>query len=187
MLAIKGGIDVPLCLGSRTTDLRAGIGGFLGRALTRGDVVPIAPEGLDDIRQPGPVSFVVDRDHAMGVDVATGAVSARVVRSHEYEAFTAPSREAFWNRDWTVTHESDRMGYRLSATALEFAGAREMRSHAVFPGVIQVPPGGNPIVLMSDAHTTGGYPKIGIVIEEDLWKIAQMQTGDRVRFLEISL
>ncbi len=110
--------------------------------------------------------------------------TVRVIPTHEHTGFDEESRAAFWAADWTVTHESNRMGYRLDGPALRFSAARAVRPHAVFPGVIQVPPGGGPIVLMSDAQTTGGYPKIGVVVEEDLWIVAQRQTGRHLRFVE---
>ena len=91
-----------------------------------------------------------------------------------------------WGRIWTVGHESNRMGYRLQGAAVPHdIGA--MPSHAVFPGFIQLPPSGEPIVLMSDAQTTGGYPLAGVVIEEDLWMLAQAPIGAQVRFVEYNL
>ena len=173
ILAVKGGFDVPICLGSRATDAGAGFGGFGGRALRRGDRVPILAEGPDAPAE------LVEKPQIPGDGVAV-----RVVPTHEHDDFDAQSRRAFWASEWKIAHESNRMGYRLEGPTLRFSATRPIRPHAVFPGVVQVPPGGAPIVLMSDAHTTGGYPKIGVVLAEDLWKIAQLRTGERVRFVE---
>ncbi|MGR4065268.1 MAG: biotin-dependent carboxyltransferase family protein [Vulcanimicrobiaceae bacterium] len=172
-LAVRGGFDVPIYLGSRTTDLGAAFGGFNGRALRTGDRVPIGPQAPD-------TEFTPHGGAPRGGEPAT----VRVIPTHEHTGFDEESRAAFWAADWTVTHECNRMGYRLDGPALRFSAARAVRPHAVFPGVIQVPPGGGPIVLMSDAQTTGGYPKIGVVVEEDLWIVAQRQTGRHLRFVE---
>lgn len=115
------------------------------------------------------------------------ALPVRVLRGPEYERFTPEAQRAFWSDEWQVTPNSNRMGYRLDGTPLacvaqETGGA--LLSHAVLPGTIQVPPNGQPIVLMSDAQTTGGYPKIGVVIRADLWKLAQVRLTAGVRFVE---
>src|SRR5262249_39795853 len=116
---------------------------------------------------------------------ADGCPAVRVLPAAEYERYTHASREAFWRTEWKVTPQSDRYGYRLSGEAsLQPIAALEMRSHGIVPGVIQVPPGGQPIVQMRDAQPSGGYPKIGTVIEADLWRLGQAPIGSRVRFIE---
>ena len=173
ILAVRGGIDVPPVMGSRTTDLAAGMGGFAGRALLRGDRIPLGDT----------VSCALTHEDAPGA--GHGEPSVRVMRTHEHERFSSTSRAAFWSQAWNLSHQSNRMGYRFDGPQLAFEDRAPVRSHAVFPGVIQVPPDGMPIVLMSDAHTTGGYPKIGVVIPEDLWRVAQMRAGERLRFIEV--
>ena len=113
-------------------------------------------------------------------------MSIRVLRGPEYESFTASAHEALWSDEWRVTPQSNRMGYRLAGTALTREAQSELLSHAVLPGTIQVPPSGQPIVLLADAQTTGGYPRIGAVIQADLWKLAQLRLNGSVRFVPSS-
>jgi len=107
----------------------------------------------------------------------------------EYEDFDEASRAALWQAEWAVTPNSNRQGMRLQGPALARAADRsaDLLSHGVLPGVVQVPPAGQPIVLMADAQTTGGYPKIGAVIGADLWRLAQVPLGAPVRFVQVSL
>jgi allophanate hydrolase subunit 2 len=111
----------------------------------------------------------------------------RVLRGPEYETFTQTAQRDFWNEEWTITPNSNRMGFRLAGTVLERGDKADLLSHAVLPGTIQVPPNGQPIVLMGDAQTTGGYPKIGSVIKADLWKLAQARLNSGVRFIETTV
>jgi biotin-dependent carboxylase-like uncharacterized protein len=111
------------------------------------------------------------------------AVPIRVLPGSEYDQFPADAQEAFWSDEWLVTPNSNRMGYRLAGTELKRTHKTDLLSHAVLPGTIQVPPNGQPIVLLSDAQTTGGYPKIGAVIQADLWKLAQVRLNGAIRFI----
>jgi 5-oxoprolinase (ATP-hydrolysing) subunit C len=161
-LAIDGGIDVPSVLGSRTTDLLASMGGFAGRALRTGDRVALGARTDASMQNP------IAPPHA------------------DFVLRTIPQTFAdrLWYRTWTVGHQSNRMGYRLRGEAQPHdLGA--LPSHAVFPGFIQLPPSGEPIVLMSDAQTTGGYPLAGVVVDEDMWMLAQAPIGAAVRFAEV--
>jgi biotin-dependent carboxylase-like uncharacterized protein len=179
-LALPGGVDVPEVLGSRSTQLRGAFGGLEGRFLEIGDHLrAAAPE-------PGqpPVGFgLVPPSLALPLQ-ADGVPAVRVLPAGEYCCFTAGSKEVFWSADWKITAQSDRYGYRLAGTALEFVKPVEMLSHGIVPGVIQVPSGGQPIIQMSDAQPSGGYPKIGTVIEADLWRLGQAPIGSRIRFVE---
>lgn len=177
VVAIAGGVDVPLVLGSRSTDVRGGFGGFDGRPLRSGDRLPLG-DGVHLQSR----STVRVKPPQWQFDRATFGV----LRVPEYARFDSPSQERFWTGEWTITPQSDRMGLRLSGDTLHF-GDGTLNSHAVFPGVIQVPPSGQPIALLNDAQTTGGYPKIGIVRKADLWKLAQAQVGSRLRFVESTL
>jgi len=197
-VCIAGGIDVLPMLGSRSTDLQAGFGGLGGRALRDGDRLPVgapraragsgfAPDAPEfGVKAPAWCKFVlVDEPvrrgrHPSGV---AWAPPIRVLPGPEYESFTADAQQAFWDDEWLVTPNSNRMGYRLSGTELKRTQKADLLSHAVMPGTIQVPPNGQPIVLMSDAQTTGGYPKIGAVIHADLWKLAQIRLNGAVRFI----
>ncbi|HEY1215231.1 MAG TPA: KipI antagonist, partial [Bryobacteraceae bacterium] len=113
----------------------------------------------------------------------------RIIKGREAAIFSDDSVQKFFQESYTVTPQSDRMGYRLDGAMLELKGGAtsEMISEAVAPGTIQVPPSGQPIVLMADCQTTGGYPRIGHVISTDLPLVAQARPGDKLRFQEISL
>ncbi|WP_038084694.1 biotin-dependent carboxyltransferase family protein [Tumebacillus flagellatus] len=111
----------------------------------------------------------------------------RVTRGQQYDAFDAESRERLWAETFQVTPQSDRMGYRIEGPPLQLVAPLEMISEAVTFGTVQVPPGGNPIVLLADRQTTGGYPKIAQVAAVDLPVLAQLKPGDRLRFTEITV
>jgi len=179
VLCLAGGVDVPEVLGSRSTQLRGAFGGHEGRALRKGDVLRAG-----DCGAPRPTGFgLVPPAIAMplGVD---GAAAVRVLPAAEYEAFEPSSRDEFWAGEWKITSQSDRYGFRLAGEALRPIAPMEMRSHGIVPGVIQVPHNGQPIVQMRDAQPSGGYPKIGTVIEADLWRLGQAPIGSRIRFVE---
>jgi biotin-dependent carboxylase-like uncharacterized protein len=168
-LCIAGGIDVPRVMGSRSTDLQARMGGLDGRMIRRGDVLKVLPPTM----RVRPVA---------GVQLPAQAGAIRVMAGPELEDFEPQARAAFFGSRWRVTPQSNRMGYRLEGPALLRRATEELKSHAVFPGIIQVPPGGAPIVLMADAHATGGYPRIGTVIAADLWRLAQVAPGASIQF-----
>jgi allophanate hydrolase subunit 2 len=107
-----------------------------------------------------------------------------VLPAAEYDAFTEASLASFWGEPWKITPQSDRYGFRLAGRGLEPKAPLEVRSHGIVPGVIQVPHGGQPIVQMCDAQPSGGYPKIGTVIEADLWRLGQAPIGTSIRFVE---
>jgi 5-oxoprolinase (ATP-hydrolysing) subunit C len=196
-VCVAGGIDVLPMLGSRSTDLGARFGGLGGRALRDGDRLPIGvpmsrARGFDPdapefgVKAPEWCKFnQVDEPGRRGrhPSGAAWAPPIRVLPGPEYDSFTDTAHDAFWSEEWLVTPNSNRMGYRLAGTALERKQKSDLLSHAVMPGTIQVPPNGQPIVLMSDAQTTGGYPKIGSVIHADLWKLAQIRLNGAVRFI----
>lgn len=181
MLCVAGGIDVPLALGSRSTQLRGAFGGHEGRALRRGDVLRAGAAGPAT----APHDFgLVPPALALPLTV-DGLAAVRVLPGAEYPAFEQASREAFWRTPWKITAQSDRYGYRLDGEALRPIAPMELRSHGIVPGVIQVPHSGQPIVQMRDAQPSGGYPKFGTVIEADLWRLGQAPIGSRVRFVEV--
>lgn len=179
-LALRGGIDVPLVLGSRSTQLRGSVGGFEGRHLRPGDRLPVGPEP----EAPTLRASIVPPALALPLEV-DGLPAVRALPAAEYDAFTTTSRAAFWNESWRITPQSDRYGYRLAGPLLEPEAPLELRSHGIVPGVVQVPHGGQPIVQMRDGQPSGGYPKIATAIEADLWRLGQMPIGTRFRFLEV--
>ncbi|MCX8566036.1 MAG: biotin-dependent carboxylase uncharacterized domain-containing protein [Glomeribacter sp. 1016415] len=200
-LAVHGGIDVTPMLGSRSTDLKAGFGGLNGRALKDGDQLPLgtAPPSRHSsdalhmpafgIKAPGWHRFERLNPRAKNKTSLRGApgTSVRVLRGPEYDHFTAAAHEAFWSEPWLITTNSNRMGYRLAGPELKRAKNLELLSHAVLPGTLQVPGNGQPIALMHDAQTTGGYAKIGVVIQADLWRLAQARLASNLYFTECTI
>jgi antagonist of KipI len=180
-LSISGGVDVPLVLGSRSTDLRAQFGGLNGRALRDGDVLPLG-ESPDAPR----IDSTWGAPQAWAQTGTRGAI-LRIIRGAEWERFTPFARESFLKEQFTVTDEADRMGARLDGPKLKRDTAAELVSEAVAPGTIQVPPNGAPILLLGDCQTIGGYPKLAHVITVDMPIAAQLRPGDPVRFAEVSL
>jgi biotin-dependent carboxylase-like uncharacterized protein len=205
-LAVAGGLNVPVLLGSRSTDLKSVFGGAEGRALAEGDTLPIADgatstTGVSAWDQPAfgvkspawcrlayagnlpPASATSKAPRGNGAE----PMVVRVIRASEHTMFDAAAQKALWQAEWTITPNSNRMGYRLSGPVLQRTKAAEgvdLLSHAVLPGTIQVPPNGQPILLMGDAQTAGGYPKIGAVITADLWLLAQARLNTTIRFVE---
>jgi len=110
----------------------------------------------------------------------------RVMRAGEYDLFSEAMQAAFWSTSWKISARSDRGGYRLTGGKLTLDAPVEMRSHGVVAGVVQVPPGGEPIIQMSDANTAGGYPKMAAVIQADLWRLGQAAPGSFIAFSEVS-
>ena len=182
-LCLAGGVEVQPVLGSRSTQLRGAFGGHEGRALRQGDILRFGGSSDDE---PRITDFgLVPAALALPLQ-ADGLPAVRVLPAAEYTLYSEASRAVFWSEPWKITAQSDRYGYRLAGTPLEAVSALEMRSHGIVPGVIQVPPGGQPIVQMRDAQPSGGYPKLGTVIEADLWRLGQAPIGSRVRFIETS-
>jgi biotin-dependent carboxylase-like uncharacterized protein len=181
-LCLAGGVEVPCVLGSRSTQLRGAFGGFEGRALRQGDRLRAGLPGAGA----RPTGFGLVPPALEMPLLSEGMVAIRVLPAAEYERFTPAARDALWSAAWKITPQSDRYGYRLAGPRLEPGAPIELRSHGIVPGVIQVPPGGQPIVQMRDAQPSGGYPKIATVIEADLWRLGQAPIGSRVRFVESS-
>lgn len=173
-LAISGGVAVPAVLGSRSTDLKAGFGGLEGRLLRDGDELAWQ------------TAAALPRKTA-GIKQLLFSNRVRALPGPEYQEFSDTARETFWRTGWQLSPQSNRMGYRLQGPELERTTQREMPSHGLLPGVIQVPHNGRPIVLMADAQTTGGYPRIACVIEADLFHLAQIRLGEPIHFIPCSL
>lgn len=181
-LCLAGGIDVPAVLGSRATQLRGAFGGLDGRPLRDDDLIATCAASVHPVGA-GFGLIPPALDMPLTID---GMLAVRVLPAAEYEDYTEASRAALWETGWRITPQSDRYGYRLDGTPLIPSVPLELRSHGIVPGVIQVPHGGQPIVQMRDAQPSGGYPKIGTVIEADLWRLGQAPIGSRIRFIETS-
>ncbi|MCL2897424.1 5-oxoprolinase subunit PxpC [Brenneria tiliae] len=173
-LAFSGGVDVPEALGSRSTDLKAGFGGFAGRLLADGDELSLGAAARLPIRETGVKQLLFGN-------------RVRALPGPEYQEYDENAREAFWRTPWHLSPQSNRMGYRLQGPELQRTAQREMPSHGLLPGVVQVPHSGRPIVLLADAQTTGGYPRIACVIEADLYHLAQIRLGEPVHFIRCTL
>src|SRR5690606_4516712 len=105
-----------------------------------------------------------------------------VIPACEFSKLTPSSQQLLESCSWMVGPDSNRIGYRLEGDTLTFSVREELLSHGIVPGVIQVPGSGQPIVQLADANTCGGYPKVGVIIASDLWKLAQLRSGDALRF-----
>ena len=201
-LAVAGGIAVPEVLASRSTYLSAGFGGVGGAALTAGSELPLVSDAAELSR----ARFAALGRHTHTVDVAattaasvrwsapamtlpeTEPIVIRVVDGVHAEWFDKESRALFVRERWRVAPASNRMGYRLTGSALALEVPREIASQPVCFGTVQVPAGGQPIVLMADRQTTGGYPRIAEVVTADVARLAQAAPGRAtVRFERATL
>lgn len=173
-LALSGGCAVPPQMGSRSTYVRAGIGGLDGRALQAGDRIACAAPRGEDGRQWRAEPFV----HAGG--------PVRVLLGPQDDAFDPAVVQTFLGSAYRVGRDSDRMGMRLQGPLLVHRHGADLTSEGVVPGAVQVPGDGAPIVLLADAQTVGGYTKIATVIRADLPRLAHRRAGDTLRFAAVS-
>ncbi len=190
-IAVAGGFAIPEVLKSKSTYLRAGLGGYQGRALQADDLIPLNPSADTTAPQL--------RQNHDSFTQTTWALAPqlyptyeeqpiiRVVHGPEYELFSEASKKELWEQEFQVTMNSDRMGFRLSGPVLSLAEPTELISSAVTFGTMQVPAGGEPIILMADHQTTGGYPRIAQVITADLPVLAQVLPGKSIKFQEVTL
>jgi biotin-dependent carboxylase-like uncharacterized protein len=176
-LAVAGGIAVDPVLGSRATDLHAGLGPFGGRALLAGDRLAIGPA------QPLRLDSRWSLDPQPWLDPASGEPIA-LIRGRHFDALTPGARNVLWSTRWRISASSDRVGFRLDGATLALREAIEAVSEPVAPGTLQLPPGGRPIALMAEHPTTGGYPRIGQIAAVDLPRLAQLRPGDAFSFEE---
>lgn len=189
-IAIAGGLAVPKVMGSRSTYTRAKIGGINGRTLRKGDM--LTGRKLNEAHRQWFQAIKKHQDCTWRLDFSpflqtTQQQELRVIRGTEYSAFEQDSLNQFFNEPYTVSRQSDRMGYRMEGSRMILREPLELISEAVTYGTIQIPSNGQPIILMADCQTTGGYPKIAQVISADLSNLAQLQPGATVTFREVSL
>jgi len=187
-LAIAGGIDVPLVLGSRSTYRRGGFGGLAGRALAAGDKLSLgepSETARGRLQQTDRAAAWSVRPETLGMQAAAGFV--RAMPGPEWERFTPAAQQAFFGATWITTEDGDRMGIRLAGPTLPLVDASEMISEGVNEGVVQVPAGGEPIVLLASRQTVGGYPRIAAVAAVDLGRLAQLAPGRPLRFEKITV
>lgn len=195
-IGFAGSFDVLKVMGSDSTYLRAEIGGYKGRALKKGDTLELKESselskkiikelscGKKECKVIYPKWFVTNKI----LPLYKNNPVVRIIKGGEFNYFNEESKKKLFQCNYRITPESDRMGYRLKGQNLELKEPLEMISEAVALGTIQVPPDGNPIILLADRQTTGGYPKIGQVISVDIPLVAQLKPGDNISFCEISL
>ncbi|TNC14481.1 biotin-dependent carboxyltransferase family protein [Methylobacterium terricola] len=174
-LAVPGGLDVPLMLGSASTHTRTGIGGIDGRALRAGDRIA-APASGRPVVAAGRIDVpALDRP----------ADTIRVIMGPQADSFSADQIERFLAGPWTVSTRGDRMACFLQGPTLTHARGYNIVSDGIAMGAIQVPGEGQPIVLMADRQSTGGYPKIATIIGADLGRLAQARPGTSFRFRRV--
>ncbi|MBO9327896.1 5-oxoprolinase/urea amidolyase family protein [Achromobacter xylosoxidans] len=187
-LAVHGGFALEPVMGSESTYLRSGFGGFHGRALARGDQLPLRKPldgGRDmDALQDALWQLRVYLPSALG---APRRSAVRFLPGMHWHEFSEASRRAFAEAEFRISPQSDRMGYRLLGPALSMSEPRQMLSEAACFGTVQVPSGGEAIILMADRQTTGGYPKIAQIATVDLPILAQAAPGQTLRFQPIEL
>jgi antagonist of KipI len=181
-LAVRGGIDVPPVLGSRSTYTRAAVGGLEGRALRAGDVLPV---GKARGRAPGPRRL--SPEDRPGLPGAGDTVTLRVLPGPQDDLLPADALAALLATPWTVTNLNDRMGYRLDGPPLRLEGGADIVTDGLLPGAVQVASDGRPMILLVDAQTAGGYAKPVTVIAPDLRWLGQARAGHRVRLARIGM
>ncbi len=172
-LCVRGGLDVPRVLGSRSTHLLSGLGGCAGRALRKHDVLPIGSDLM--------WGTSADRSAAWKESESTRG-TIRVTQGPQWESFSESVRKQFFEQSYVVTEEANRMGIRLKGTQHQLAATKDMITEGVSLGAIQVTPGGQPIILFVEQQTTGGYPEIANVIAADFSSVGQLRPRDEIRF-----
>ena len=177
-VAVRGGIDVPPLMGSRSTYLPGGFGGYEGRRLAAGDLLPVGSAPDVELGSTVHPRFPVPPRRPND----TGDLNLAVTPGPQWDRFGADTRDAFFKNRYVVSSSSDRMGYRLEGPAVIPSERATLPSEAACPGAVQIPDGGQPIVLMPDGPTVGGYAKIAVVRPEDLRRLAQAIPGHPVRF-----
>lgn len=195
-IAFAGGLKIATTLGSCATDIAAGFGGLNGRCLQSGDQLAINPPTAE-IANSYLTKWPYPKKWDIGCRQTPPGHTIRVLPSNNAGLFSAVEHQRFFQSDWQISTASNRMGARLQGATIKtqaghnrantVATAANLRSHAVMPGTVQVPRNGKPIVLLADGQTTGGYPKIGQVIQADLCKLAQLGFDMMFRFVPCTM
>lgn len=175
-ISIAGGIHVPIVLNSKSTYLTGKFGGLEGRAIKKGDIL-----------YGNPFTRRNRNLHTKLIPRYMNPLTVRVIVGSHTDKFTSKGIEIFLTKEYSVTTQSNRMGYQLTGPQIEHSGAADIISDAIPLGGIQVPASGQPIILMAEHQTTGGYSRIGTVISADIPLLAQAKPGTRIRFKQVSL
>ncbi|HYT23631.1 MAG TPA: biotin-dependent carboxyltransferase family protein, partial [Candidatus Polarisedimenticolia bacterium] len=189
-LCVRGGIEVKPFLGSASTHILSGLGGYQGRALKKGDALTIGPANMDgekktgkDACSTGDAGTIVKRRlSGRALELLTPRKILRVTEGPQSDRFSEAAKKVFYESTYRVAEESNRMGIRLQGTALPANSSGEMISEGVALGAVQIPEGCLPIVLFVEQQTTGGYPKIANVISADFHSLGQLRPRDEIRF-----
>jgi biotin-dependent carboxylase-like uncharacterized protein len=181
-LAIKGGLQIPPQFGSTSTVVRESIGGLSGKALQKGDELAFdhtLNHDATDVMLP-------DRMRPEHIQNLSEFISLRVIPGYQVAHFSRDQQRKFFQNSYQVTELCDRMGFRLQGPAIQ-CDLQSMLSEGICLGAIQIPADGQPIILMNDRQTIGGYPKLGAVLSLDLAKLAQASQGTYINFEAISI
>lgn len=176
-LTFAGQIDVEAVLKSASTDLKGGFGGHQGRMLRGGDLLSMRGDQSSATHY----SFGASPPSLLDSNII------RFLPGFEMDQLQRAHARAFYESFWTISRQSSRIGFRLEGPQLQFASHIELLSYGVLPGLIQLPPSGQPIVLLADAQTSGGYPRLGSVISSDLRLVAQSAPGRPIQFRQCSI
>lgn len=201
-IAVCGGFEIKPVMGSVSTYLRGALGGVEGRALKKGDILNIKSKTIigenlikklmnrsKDIYENSKFCaphWYIKNYADYGNDKSKSNV-IRVFEDMQYKNFSRKSLDEFWNSEFVIDSKSDRMGYRLKGPEISMEEKIEMISGEVSFGTIQIPPDGNPIILLADRATAGGYPKIAHVCDYDIQKLVQMKPGEKIKFEKIDI
>jgi biotin-dependent carboxylase-like uncharacterized protein len=186
-LAVHGGFALTPVLGSTSTYLRSHFGGWHGRALQKGDEIALARPLKNKSLEAVAMELWAIKIYLPAAIVDSSRQRIRLIKSALWNEFTPESCVALLTETFRVSPDSERMGYRLTGTPLLMSKPRQLLSEATTFGTIQVPAGGQPIILMADRQTTGGYPKMAYVATVDLPLLAQRAPGDALKFEAITL
>lgn len=177
-LAVAGGFNINEKMGSRSTNIKCKVGGFNGRKLAAGDVLELRRYASE---------FPHMQQHSVVQQTfSSDTVTLRVVLGPQEDYFTEKGINTFLNSEYMVTANSDRMGYKLEGEKIEALDKSDIISDGIAPGSVQVPSSGQPIIMLADRQTTGGYAKIATVISSDLSMLVQAKPGDKIHFAVIS-
>lgn len=177
-IAVAGGIDVPVVMNSRSTYVRAKLGGHEGRQLRTGDNLHVGSTTQK------PLAYALPNDY---IPLFEKNSELRIIPGPEASSFTFEGIRRFLTTEHIVSDQSDRMGYRLHGATIDHKTKADIISSGITAGTVQVPGNGQPIILLADRQTTGGYTRIAHVISVDLPRLAQLKPGNTIRFREVSL
>jgi biotin-dependent carboxylase-like uncharacterized protein len=175
-LAIEGGFKLPEVYGSLSTYVRGSIGGFSGKALEQGDEIPLNSRNAEDRGELRVSNLAALEENG----------PLRIIFGPQKDFFKKESIRDFLTSPYLITRDADRMGMRLDGPVLKHERGYNIVSDGIVTGAIQVPGTGQPIVLLADHQTTGGYPKMATVISADISRMGRLRPGDTVKFMQVT-